>query len=130
MLSEKYTQALYKLAKDRYEKDQISFFSNFLEILKRNGHYKLLPKILKNYERIVREDKVKIGIELVISDVKFEDQYKKEIKNYKEYFNIKQSVNVVIDPSIIGGFMIKTKGIVVDASYKRWLIGLYHKFIK
>lgn len=129
MLSEKYAQALYHITKDKSEKDQKRFFDNFIKVLKRDGHFSLLPKILKSLREIYLKEYKKDNIDLIVSDEKFKDKYKKEIKNYKKYIDLNQEITTKVDNAIVGGFIIHTKDVVVDGSYRRGLVNLYNKFI-
>ncbi len=130
MLSEKYAQALYYIAKDKSEKEQEGFFDNFIKLLKRNGHLSLLPKILKNLNEISLKEHKKDKIDFIVSDEKFKDKYKEKIKDYKKYLNLKQEVQTKVDDAIVGGFIIRTKDTIIDGSYRRGLVNLYNKFIK
>ena len=130
MLPEKYAKALYDLMKDKSENEQDKLFSNFLKVLERNGHSKLLPRVLKSFEKISFQEKTDTSVDFVVSDSKFEDKYKAQIKKYSKYFDKDQEVQTKTDSSIVGGFMIRSKNVVVDGSYKRSLVNLYNKFIK
>ncbi|MBI3671640.1 F0F1 ATP synthase subunit delta [Candidatus Azambacteria bacterium] len=130
MLEEKYAKALYELAKDKTENEKKKLFLNFVGLLQKNGHHSLMGKILKSYEKISIEKNISDSVELVVADLKFKEQYKKEIKNNKEYIDAKAEMNVVEDGSIIGGFILRSKSVVIDGSYRKALLDLYNNFIK
>jgi len=128
-LSQKYAQALYELTKDKPKEEQESIFADFIKVLGEKGHSKLLPGILKNFERLVSEGESSY-INFIVADEKAKDIYKSELKNYKDHLKQNLKVKIWLDKNIIGGFIIRTKDLIIDKSYKTALINLYNKAIK
>jgi len=126
-LEKKYAQALADLAKNK-SSDEISvIFLNFISLLKKRGHYSLLPKILKSLENI-KQKKDLNAVEFIVSSAKQEDKFKPKLVEFKKYFSGEEKVKTKIDETIVGGFIIKSKNIIIDGSYKKALMSLYNKF--
>ena len=128
ILEEKYARALNELTKNRSSEDVGVIFSNFISTLKRNGHYKILPKILKALEFIYEKEKAN-DIELIVASKDQEAKFKPKLQEFKKYFDEDAEVVTKVDDTIIGGFMIRSKSMVVDGSYKKALMDLYSKFV-
>jgi F-type H+-transporting ATPase subunit delta len=127
ILEKKYAQALDDLTKNKSSDDVNIIFSNFISVLKKKGHYTILPKILKSLENLKQREKSD-NIEFIIASKEQEDKFKPRFDEFKRYFSEKAKIKTEIDETIIGGFIIKSKSIIIDGSYKKALMNLYNKF--
>ncbi len=124
-----YAKALYDLTKKARGEKQEKIFNNFVNLLKSKGHYSLMPLIFKHLKLLVEKDKLD-NIDLIVAKENDFEKYFKKADNFKKHFYPKKEIKKVIDSSIVGGFIIKTKELMVDKSYKRSLINLYNNIIK
>lgn len=97
-------------------------FSNLKKSLARKEAF--LPSILKKVERMYLKEK---RAELSLSH-DFGDKEKKEIKeNIKDTLKGIEKVDDVLDESLLAGFRLKTKDVLVKASLKDVLAKLKNK---
>ena len=98
---------------------------SFLELLVQKGRYNYLEEILDYFILRVKEH-LQIGQATVSSAIEIDDDIKTQIKNKllatTEYKEIE--IEYVIDPSLIGGMVIRIKDRIVDNSVKTKLEGI------
>ena len=123
-MHKKYAKALFDLIKDKSEAEVEKTFEDFLRYLKEKQKIKLLPKIMAELEKLYQKA-AKSAPKLYIA--KEEDAEK--VAKKAEAFALAKTV-IVKDPEIIGGFKIKTKDFIFDASFKRYLLDLYETLRK
>ncbi len=110
------------------DKDSDSFADNLLVYLKENHLLYLLPNILNKLgQEKTKEEKSKT-IEIVTSH-EFDKEALEKIKSYipKEK---EDKFTTVVDSSLIGGFVIKGKNKILDASLKKNIQFLRESLIK
>lgn len=109
-------------------KDTESFADDLLLYLKENHLLHLLPNILNKLEQVKVKEEKKSTIEIFTSH-EFDDKVIEKIKEYvkKEKGDKFRSV---VDSSLIGGFVIKGKNRILDASIKRNIQFLRESLIK
>ncbi len=110
------------------DKDSDSFANNLLVYLKENHLLYLLPNILNKLgQEKTKEEKSKT-IEIVTSH-EFDKEALEKIKSYipKEK---EDKFTTVVDSSLIGGFVIKGKNKILDASLKKNIQFLRESLIK
>lgn len=109
-------------------KDTESFADDLLLYLKENHLLHLLPNILNKLEQVKVKEEKKSTIEIFTSH-EFDDKVIEKIKEYvkKEKGDKFKSV---VDSSLIGGFVIKGKNRILDASIKRNIQFLRESLIK
>jgi len=128
VLEEKYAEALSEMTKNRSSDDVSLIFSNFISVLKKNGHYKILPKILKSLEKLRMKEKEN-DIELVLAAADQEAKFRSKINEFQKYLEKDAKVVTKVDGTIVGGFIIRSKSVMIDMSYKKALMNLYNKFV-
>lgn len=124
-----YAQALYELLESRKD-DREKLVGQFTETVVLNGHRHLFPKIIKAFERIearrVKESTIEVTSAHPLSDDDVSSILKKE--PFKHALSSKhRKVVRKIDSTIVGGIVVCTGTLRVDASYKRMLLDLYQK---
>ena len=94
-----------------------SFLENVVEL----SAIPMLGEIKRLYDHEV-EKVLKVSKALLITAKKLDDELLESIKaKIKQMLNREVEFEVLEDPSIIGGFIVKTTGLVLDASVKRSL---------
>ena len=110
----KYAQALVE-ALDFKEADEKVIIKNFLHVLQKRRNLKLLPKILKTFEE---EWNAKQGI-LQIS-VTYPSKFPEALKHLEEALmkalGKKLSITEKASDSLLGGYQIKVKHMLIDGS--------------
>lgn len=98
-------------------------------VLTKRGHQKLRKQILSAL--LVEFAAKKRRHESVVSVAKTEHatEYADNINAVCKELNISEKPEVVVDESLIGGFVVHTNNYLLDKSYKRTLIELYRNII-
>ena len=103
--------------------DANTAFDNLLKLLKKKGAISILPKILKEFKKILEIQ----AIQKPTLSVSTEDAFKQTLSK----LNLKESeVNKKIDETLIGGYKFEENGILTDHSYKKALLDLYRNITK
>lgn len=127
-----YAQALFDLAQTA-EGGEEKLIRQFVETVAQNGHAHMLPKILKAYERIAEKETRKSTIE-VTSAVPLSEAHVLQLLKKEPFKNaLSASHKKVIrktDDTLVGGVVVRTGKVRIDASYKRMLLDLYQETIK
>ena len=122
-----YAEALTEALSGKNEKEAEKVLARFYEVIKAHGHTGLLPFIPAELEKIeVRAQAHREAI-LVTADTKSRTKW---VHAYDHYFTeallpLDTTRRDVVDETIIGGYQIRTKDLLIDSSYKRSLIELY-----
>lgn len=102
--------------------------SDFLEFLVTKGREDIITEIMKEFLNL-RDDKEGIVRTGIISSVELTDGVKKDLASkLEEKTSKKVKTEYSVDPEIIGGFIVKIKDTVYDASVKHQLELLRKKF--
>ena len=122
-----YAHALYSAITD-HPKDEEKLVGNFIEALKVNGHTHFLPRIIRSLERYHARDEKERTISIT-SGKELSEKDTQEILRKEPFKNLltasHKRVERIVDDSVIGGVIVRTKAVRVDASYKRALLELY-----
>lgn len=88
----------------------------FVELIAKNGRENILPEIAVAFNALVKEHRGIVPVTLT-SAAKLDDAVKKQIVS-KISATIKGTIEIteVIDPSLIGGFIVKMGDTQIDAS--------------
>ena len=125
-----YAEALYRALKEaKTEGDSQKVFERFRKVISARGHEKLLHFVAHELEKIMEREQTSNEVVLVTADTKSQDKWGHVCDHYeKEGLIPKGSARRnVVDESIVGGFQIRTKDVLIDASYKKSLLELYRK---
>lgn len=109
-------------------KDVEGFSSNLLSFLEKNNLIHLLPNILRKLEAQNKKEKDFARI-LIKTSHEFSPE---TISGIKKKFGLedKTKVDVEVDQSIIGGFVVFGRNKILDASVRRNIISLKESLIK
>lgn len=121
VVKEEKTEVLKRVFCDRISPDMLGFLTTAVE----KGRHKEIPSILEYFISQVKEYK-KIGTAYVSSAVELSDAQKAQVKkqllattSYEEF-----DLNFTVEPSLIGGMVIRIGDRVVDSSIKTQLYEL------
>ena len=90
--------------------------SSVISLMIRNNHLDLLPSVSKKYKEISMEHK-KVSVATVTSAIPLQNKYADSIKEQLEKLLGKNILlEFLVEPSIVGGIVIKSGSMVFDAS--------------
>jgi F0F1-type ATP synthase delta subunit len=117
-----YIEATYSVLQKDTEIDAV--LTSLSTYLNRRGLFKLYPSILRGLiDKSTQKEKGFIP-KIVIAREKDLTQFKSEIETH---LSLQNSTKTIVDPTIIGGFIIKTKDTYIDRSHKTKLLQTYHR---
>lgn len=117
-----WARAVY-LAIEENPKKMEDIVNNLKKVLGPN-RMKYLPFIVKKYSQLYEKEK---RAELILSS-NLDEKSKTEIeKKLKEYVKGIEEISETVDESLIAGFRLKTKDVLIKASLKDTLTGLKNK---
>ena len=110
-------------------KDVESVLKSTYALLEEKGHLRLWPSVLKGVVRTLEKQEVgKIPQVTVATEGSLNVS---ELKKALTELSIEETeTTTVVDPSIIGGFIIQHQDKMLDRSYKRALVEIYRKVTK
>lgn len=127
MTTKEYARALYTLFKETPKAD---LGKEFAYLLKKKGELALLPGVIKELEKIERDEKRLKTCEVIVahdhnlhSALTHARSFVKDHGGDPHEWTFKEKV----DPSLIGGYLIRTPEHELDMSDKRGLYLLYEK---
>lgn len=116
-IKQHYIKALLTLIKEGEE--SVKVFSHLEKVMKKRGHSALLLPVLKSALRELSGRSVTLKPRLTIAK---ESEVSRYSKKYKD-------AEVVVDETIIGGYVYEENGTRLDQSYKTKLLNWYYKAI-
>ena len=129
MRASHYALALYQVASEQKgSTDDGALVKKFVEVVEKNGHTYLLPRILKSFQsrqsREVGRTVIHVSSAVSILEKHVQELLKKE--PYSRMLSEKhRKVIRHVDDTLIGGVVVRTGTQQVDASYKRALTDIY-----
>ena len=117
--SAQYARALHEAISETKPEDQEKVLDNFVKVLTEQGDIGRYPEIEEEYEKISAKAS---GIEdvTVITAHEMPDA-KKLISELNELAGKRLNVTTEVDPSLIGGMVIRAGDTLIDASVKKQL---------
>ncbi len=125
---ENYAQILIEAFENNSDNFE-NFLKKFKTFLEHKKEIKLLPNILKKVEFLLENQKKSGKSILILKNKKDLEKFKTKINQIKTEYNIKE-LEIKENKNIVGGFIIKTKNMIFDNSYKNSLLKLYKKMIQ
>lgn len=120
-----YVEATYSILHTNADTETV--LASLSTYLRKRGLLKLYPSILRGLiDKSVRKEK-NLTPKLVVAREKDIARHKAEIESLLPPHSTPKTI---IDPTLIGGFIIKTKDTYTDQSHKTKLLHTYHRVIK
>lgn len=134
MKASSYAAALYRVIQDKKIKNEVDtekVLARFFEVVNARGDEKLRSRILKKYVALVELADKNNEMILVTPDSKSEPKWSHAYDHFEKEGVIPEGAikKTKVDETIIGGFQIRSKKILIDGSYKKSLIELYHNTV-
>jgi F0F1-type ATP synthase delta subunit len=125
-----YAEALYEATTGAEEATQDRLIANLMRILEEQGHRKLLPSILREYEHLVTRRLVRERAVLRVARSDDREKLAEAISRDTERIGVDPAQCVThIDESVVGGYAIEANGKRIDRTHKRALLELYTKLV-
>lgn len=127
-----YAEALTYALKDKNDEEAKAVWLRFLKIIRDRGHVKLLKFIPTELEKIEAREHAHHDVTLITADEKSRTKWAHAYDHYEKEGIIPANAKRlnIVDESIIGGFQILSKNILIDSSYKKSLVDLYRNITK
>ncbi len=122
-----YAEALYEALKGKNEKEAGVVARLFFASVKARGHAGLLRLIPTELEKITKREYEKNVTYLVTATASSHAKWSHAYDHYEKegIVSVDGVRRNIVDDTIIGGFQIRSKNILIDSSYKRSLVELY-----
>lgn len=122
-----YAEALYRALEGKKEKDVDKVVARFYEVMRAHGHQGLIKQIPHEFKKIGERAERDGEVTLVTANAKSRTKWAHAYDHYEREGLIAKGAERkdVVDETIIGGYQIRTKDLLIDSSYKRSLIELY-----
>lgn len=91
---------------------------NFLKLLVKNGRLSLLPFIKDLYEQQRADNEGYVDVEVRTAYALSAEKQKRLAKSLQKMLNKKPHIKMVVDESLIGGFLARAGDKVIDGSVK------------
>jgi F0F1-type ATP synthase delta subunit len=91
----------------------------------KKGITSLIPRALRHMGRLAEKESLRFGI-VVASEADKKAALDKSLALFGEGM---RSAKISIDDTLVGGYIARTKGIQIDASYKKALLSVYRSAI-
>ncbi len=96
--------------------------------LVQKGRLALLPKIARAFARIGAREEARNTVKLAVARPQDATRALAEVKKFLAGQNFKEfDLCEEIDASLIGGWRLEGKGILLDASWKKSLLSMYNR---
>ena len=124
-----YIKTMSALLKDpKYQEQYDELLKELKATLKKHGHLKLLPTILRGVIKSLPT--MSGGKPLLIVSSDSQSELNKQKTALKQLDLEIADLQVKVDPTIIGGFILKKNGRLFDYSYKSQLVTLYRQIVR
>lgn len=123
--TQQYAHALAQAAQVKNTEEFNHFFDNFIAVLKYKSHLSLLPAILKQVKQLGESQEQANKTLLIVRNAALAGEYANIIDQNSDVFGTDHEV--VADPQIVGGYVVRNRTHTIDGSYRTGLLNLYKK---
>lgn len=123
-----YAQALWKMVEGGMT--PLKAVAAIKETLAAHGRTALLPRIARAFARLAEREARKSDVVLTIADEKDEKGAKKAAQEILTKLGLEsEGLKTRVDDTVIGGWRLEGKGLLVDHSYKQRLLSMYTRVV-
>lgn len=122
-----YAQALRELLAAAPKSEHDGLIERFAATVRRNGHAHLFPAIVRTLERLAQRHAREATLEIVTAEKITHDEREKILAAHSAPKD--RVVAERVDPSLVGGYVLRSRSQRIDASYKRTLFELYQRIV-
>jgi F0F1-type ATP synthase delta subunit len=128
-MEQEYAQALWQIIEKGTEPKKA--LHALVESLKVRGREALLPRISRAFERLAQREMRKNALVVSIAKEKDATAAKREVKKIlAEIGADSKDIEMQIDETLIGGWLLEGNGMFVDNSFKKSLLEMYNHATK
>lgn len=122
-----YAEALHRALKGKNESDAGRIIARFSDVVGARGHSGLLVRIAQEFQSIARRAYAHQKVLVVTAHEKGRARGMFAYEHYRNEGVISPDAvsEEIVDDSIVGGYQLRGKHMLVDQSYKRLLADLY-----
>jgi len=121
-----YAQVLYKLVESGMVSGKA--VHALKEKLERDGRGALLPRVARAFARLAEREGSKSSVVITVARGKDERHAKAKAREVLDTLG-EADLKVQVDDSIIGGWRVEGRGMLVDNSYKAALLDTYNRIM-
>lgn len=99
------------------------------ESLTMSGRGMLLSRIARAFARIAERESKKNDLVLTVAAKHAESDASREAKQALKMLHIEGDLKTQVDDTLIGGWRLEGRGVLIDASYKKQLLDMYYRSI-
>jgi F0F1-type ATP synthase delta subunit len=120
-----YAQALWKLVENGMAPGKA--VRSIHAQLQSRGRTPLMPRIARAFKRLAERESRKNDMVLSVAREKDERRARSEAKAFLAGRGITADMNIRIDDSVIGGWRLEGRGLLVDNTYRNRLLTIYKR---
>lgn len=126
-MKEHYIKAVLEMVHEG--KDPAEVLQKLREVLDRRGHTRLYHSVLRGVARVLEARGTKSATVVVANEAGYQ-KYQAAIEAALQEFGAKHSPEVIVDETIVGGYIVEAENKQLDKSYKTKLVSLYRNLTK
>ncbi len=127
MIVQDYSSAIFDLlVKQRGDE---AVFASLQSLLKKKGHEKLYPHILKDLLKKFEKNAKQTSTKVFVGREKDAQSLESSILKAVATLSTDTNFTTQVDPTLIGGFKVVGQDKVIDQSYKKQLLAVYRSLI-
>jgi F0F1-type ATP synthase delta subunit len=128
-MEQAYAQALWQMVEGGTQPKKA--VHALVESLKMHGREALLPRIARAFDRLAEREMHKNAVIVSVAHERDTHAAKKEVKELFSKLNLgADELQVQVNESLIGGWRLEGKGLLVDKSYRKQLLEMYNHAVK
>lgn len=131
MNADLYATALYQALDGAHEREHEQLLARFVHLVRSRRHERLLPAIVRAFEKRVSRASHEHVVHITFArDTDANDIDGLLTRDMRTVGAQDAPRRMTEDRTLIGGYVITTRGQRIDASYKRTLLEMYHSLIR
>lgn len=131
MNADLYATALYQALDGAHEREHEQLLARFVHLIRSRRHERLLPAIVRAFEKRVSRASQEHVVHITFArDTDANDMDGLLTRDIRTVGAQDAPRRMTEDRTLIGGYVITTRGQRIDASYKRTLLEMYHSLIR
>lgn len=127
MRASTYAQALRESLDSAQKTEESGIVERFVAVVRRNGHTHLLPAIVRSLERITAKRRREVTLELITAVPLSSEERDAILATHSAPKD--RTIVTRVDPTIVGGYILRSRSQRIDASHKHTLFTLYQRIV-
>lgn len=128
-MEQQYATALWRMVEGGMTPSKA--VSALRELLEREGRSELLPRIGKALARIAEREARRSQLTVTVASEKDSRHAHTEAhKALKEMGIEEKDLKTLVDDTVIGGWRLEGRGVLIDNTYKQKLLSLYNRAVR